>query len=185
MNGHLSQHLHRSVRIFLSPCALKSLDSTERIQPRMMCASFNGNPCTKIISCFSPTDASDETDFINKNQLSSFVQYIPKHNVLIISGDIYVKTKMINSAYTTHRIEMVNIKQIFLFKNRLACLNTKFQKSEVEIRIYIYPNNSKAQLDYIFINKKWINSTLNCERYSFFERIFSDNQNVSAKIRLI
>ena len=27
----------------------------------------------------------------------------------------------------------------------------------------------KAQIDYIFINKKWNNSTLNCEAYSSFE----------------
>ena len=29
------------------------------------------------------------------------------------------------------------------------------------------PNNAKAQLYYININKKWINSILNCEAYSF------------------
>ena len=42
-----------------SPCALKSSNS---IQP--MCASFNGNSCTKIISCCSRTNASNETDII-------------------------------------------------------------------------------------------------------------------------
>ena len=48
-------HLHRntvisSVGMLLSPHALKSVNSIERIQPRIMCATFNGNPCTTIVS---------------------------------------------------------------------------------------------------------------------------------------
>ena len=56
----------------------------------MMCASFNGNWCTTIISCYSPTNASDETDIITfYNELSFLVQHIPKHNVQFISwGDM-------------------------------------------------------------------------------------------------
>ena len=50
----------------------------------MMCASFNGNSCTTIVSCYSPTNASDETDIITFYKEHSFlVRYIPKHNVLI------------------------------------------------------------------------------------------------------
>ena len=41
------------------------------------------------------------------------------------------------------------------------------------------------QLEYIFINKKWINSAFNCEAYSFFEGVSSDHRTVSARIRLI
>ena len=40
----------------------------------------------------------------------------------------------------------------------------------------------KAQLDYIFINKKWINSTLNCEGYSSLEEVSSVTE--SSKIHL-
>ena len=39
-------------------------------------------------------------------------------------------------------------------------------------------NNSKVQIDYVFINKKWKNSTMNCEGVS------SDHRIVTAKIRL-
>ena len=35
------------------------------------------------------------------------------------------------------------------------------------------PNNSKAQLDYKFINKKWINFALNCEACFSFEWVSS------------
>ena len=54
-----------------------------------MCASFNGNFCSTIVSLYRPTNASDEMDIITfYNELSSLVQYISKHNVLIISRDI-------------------------------------------------------------------------------------------------
>ena len=51
----------------------------------MMVATFNGNPGTTIISCYSPTNASDETDLDTfYNKLSCLVRDIPKHNVQII-----------------------------------------------------------------------------------------------------
>ena len=58
----------------------------------MVCASFNGNPSTTIISCYSPTNASDETDTITfYNQLFYLVQHIPKHNVHVIHEDLNVQ----------------------------------------------------------------------------------------------
>ena len=78
--------------MLLGPRVLKSLNTIEKIQPRMLCASFNGNFCTTIISCFSPTNASDETNAITVcNQFQSLVLCIPKYNVLIIGGDINVQ----------------------------------------------------------------------------------------------
>ena len=54
-----------------------------------MAATFNGNPSTIIISCYSPTNARDKTDLIAfYNDLSSLVRNIPKHNVQIIGGDM-------------------------------------------------------------------------------------------------
>ena len=44
--------------------ALKSLNSIEKIQPRMMVATFNGNPSATIIFCYSPTNVNEETDLI-------------------------------------------------------------------------------------------------------------------------
>ena len=55
----------------------------------MMVAMFNGNPSTTIISCYSPTNVSDEMDLITfYNKLYSLVRSILKHNILIISGDM-------------------------------------------------------------------------------------------------
>ena len=55
----------------------------------MMVAMFSGNPSKTIISCYSPTNANDETDFnAFCNELSSLVHSISKHNILIIGGDM-------------------------------------------------------------------------------------------------
>ena len=54
-----------------------------------MVAIFNSNPSATIISCYSPTNVSEETDLIAfYDELSSLVRSIPKHNVLVISGDM-------------------------------------------------------------------------------------------------
>ena len=72
--------------MLLSPFAQKSL---KKIQPIIMVAMFNGNASTMTISCYSPTNVSDETDLNTfNNELSSLVHGIPKHNVLIIGGDV-------------------------------------------------------------------------------------------------
>ena len=49
---------------------------------------------------------------------------------------------------------------------------------------YTYMNNNKAQIDYVFINRKWENSAMNCEAYSSFEGVSSDHRIVTAKVRL-
>ena len=54
---------------------------------------------------------------------------------------------------------------------------------ERKLWTYTSANNTKAQIDYVLINKKW-NSTLNCEAYSSFEGVSSDHQIFTAKIRL-
>ena len=74
----LHQHLHG--RNVLCLRVLKLLSSIEKIQPRMMCPSFNGNSCTTIISYYSPTNAGGETDIITfYNEVSSLVRSIPNH----------------------------------------------------------------------------------------------------------
>ena len=101
------------VGILIGPKALKSLNSIERIQPRMMVATFNGNPRATIISCYSPINISEETELIAfYAELSSLVCNIPKHNVLVIGSDIMPKsgkTVTTNTAYTARQSGMDNI----------------------------------------------------------------------------
>ena len=75
------------VGMLLSPCTQRSHKRIEKIQLRMMVAMFNGNPGTTIISYDCPTNVSDEKDLPTfYNNLSSLVNRMLKHNILIISA---------------------------------------------------------------------------------------------------
>ena len=60
----------------------------------------------------------------------------------------------------------------------------KLSKREGKLWANTFANNTKAQIDYVFINKKWKNSSINCEVYSSFEDVSPDHRIVTAKIRL-
>ena len=88
----------------IEPQARKPLNSIEKIQPRMTLATFNGNPSATIISCYSPTNVSEDTDLIAfYNELYSLVHSIPKHNVLVIGGDMNAQIgKNVNYKFSLH-----------------------------------------------------------------------------------
>ena len=173
--------------MLIGPRALKTLNSIERIQPRMMATTFNGNPKATIISYYSPTNVSEETILVTfHKELSSLVCSIPKHNLLVIGGDMNAQIGKNRNKYSLHNTSNRNGRHLidFMIENRLTCLNTNFQKREGKLWTYTYANNSKAQIDYVFINRKWKNSAMNCEAYSSFEGVSSDHQIVTAKVRL-
>ena len=112
---------------------------------------------------------------------------IPKHHVLVIGGDTNAQIrKNGNNKYSLHNTSNRNGQHLtdFMIENRLTCLNTNYQKRERKLWTNTYANNSKAQIDYVFINKKWKNSAMNCESYFSFEGVSSDHRIVKAKIRL-
>ena len=75
--------------MLIGPRALKILNSIERIQPTMMAVTFNGNHKATIISCNSPTNVIEENEVVTfYEDLSSLVSSIPKHNQLVIGGDM-------------------------------------------------------------------------------------------------
>ena len=95
-------------------------------------ATFNGNHSTTIISCYSPTNVSEETDLITfYYELSSLVHSIPRHNVLDIGGDMNAQIgKNENTKFRKHNFLKRNGQHLtdFTQENRLTCLNIKFQK---------------------------------------------------------
>ena len=175
------------VGLLIGPRALKTLNSIEKIQPRMMVATFNGNPRATIISCYSPTNVSEENEIVTfYDELSSLVRSIPKHNMLVIGGDMNAQIgKNGNNKYSLHNTSNRNGQHLtdFMIENRLACLNTNYQKREGKLWTYTYANNTKAQIDYVLINKKWKNSALNCA-YSSFEGVSTDHRIVKIRLSL-
>ena len=68
--------------ILFSPQAYNALTSAEMRTSRIMIATFNVNPQTTIISCYSPTNISDETE-VKKfyQELISVTKQVSKHNL--------------------------------------------------------------------------------------------------------
>ena len=164
------------VGIHIGPRALKTLNCIERIQPRMLAATFNGNPRATTISCFSPTEASEETELVAfYEELSSLVLSIPKHNLLFIGGDMNAQIgKNGNNKYSLHNTSNRTTSNRFHDRKLINMSQYKLAK----LWTYTYA------IDFVFINKKWKNSEINCEAYSSFEGVSSDHRIVTAKIRL-
>ena len=156
------------VGMLIGPRVLKTLNSIARIQPRMMAATFNGNPKATIISCYNPTNVSEETELVTfYEELSSLVRSIPKHNLLVIGRDMTAQIgKNRNNKYSLHNTSNRNGQHLidFMVENRLTCLNTNFQKKEGKLWTHTYANKSKAQIDYLFINRKWKNSAISLRK---------------------
>ena len=109
----------------------------------MMVATFNGKPSATIISCYSPTNVSEETDIAFYNELSPLVRSIPKYNVLVNGGDMNVQLgKNANHKFSLHNSSNRNVERQtdFTLENRLTCLNTKFQKRTENNGLYTYAN---------------------------------------------
>ena len=120
------------VGILIAPRALKTLNSIERIQPRMLAATFNGNSRVTIISGNSPTNVSEEAELVTfYDELSPLVRSIPKQNLQVIGGHMNAqKGKNGNNKYSLHNKLKRNGQHLtdFMIENRLTCLNTIYQK---------------------------------------------------------
>ena len=175
-------------RMLFSPQAYNALISAEMITPRIMIATFNGNPQTTIISCYSLTNVSDETKVETfYEDLISVTRQVPKHNILIIAGDLNAHLGQLDGfkyAYHTQTNRNGSKLKDYINDNNLLCLNTKYQKRTGQLWIHISPNGSKAQLDYVINNRKWKNSAKNCRAFNSFVSVASDHRVVSTQIRL-
>ena len=96
-----------------------------------MVATFNGNPRATIISCYSPTNDSEEKELIAfYDELSSLVRSILKHNDFVIGSDMNAQIGINGNhkhSYTTRQTNGHDLTD-FTIENRLTCRNTNFQK---------------------------------------------------------
>ena len=174
--------------MLLSSHATKSLNSIEKISSRILVATFHGIPEPTLISCYSPTNIADEQEVVDfYDDLSSLTRSIPKHNVLIIGRDQNAQIgQSIHHIFTYHHTSNRDGEYLehFLIENGLLCINTPFQKRRGKLWTYTYPNGDIAQIDYMMINKKWIDSVQNCEAYHSLEGISTDHGMMSLRIKL-
>ena len=87
----------RGVGILLSPKSYQALNKIESINARTLIASFNGNPSTTVICCYSPTNTSDEDDVKDfYYDLTELAKAIPKHNLIAIEEILMLRLGMQN-----------------------------------------------------------------------------------------
>ena len=97
--------------------------------------------------------------------------YIYMHIYIYIY--IYILTRI--SAYPT---------RIYLYKTYVLMCAYIYIYIQMCTHTHTRANNTKVQILYVLINKKWKNSALNCEAYSSFEGVSNDHRIVTAKIWL-
>ena len=95
-----------------------------------MTINLSGNPKTTIISCYSPTNVSDEQETISfYMELNSLTRRIPKYNLIIIGGDFNAQLRQTDKySYHTTTYRNGTMLKNYLKENNLLCLNIKFQK---------------------------------------------------------
>ena len=178
----------RGVGMLLSPNAYKALNAIENITPRIIVATFNGNPAITVISCYSPTNvASKEDKDTFYAELTELTKSIPKHNVILIGGDMNArigKKDAKGSVYNRATNENGQHLLDYIQECNLKALNTAFTKRAGKLWTHTLPNGKRSQIDYIMINDKWKNSGLNCDAYNTFCTVGSDHRIVTARLRL-
>ena len=121
----------RGVGLLLSPKAHKTLNSVETINPRTLIATFNGNPAVTIISCYSPTNVSnmhDREEFYT--ELADLTKSIPKHNVLVVGGDMNGRIGASDTNFVYNKTTNDNGQLLldYMLECNLKPLNTSFKK---------------------------------------------------------
>ena len=99
----------------------------------------------------------------------------------------YTLLRIIVKPSTTYLIVTLSLSLYIYIYIYIYIFNTNYQKKqkrEGKLWTYTYANNTKAQIDYVLINKKWKNSAMNCEAYTSIEGMSIDDRIVTAKIRL-
>ena len=172
------------VGILLNPHAKLALESIETISERTMIATFNGNPKCTVIPTYSPTNITHE-DTIQEyySELTTLIHQVPKHNVLFQCGDMNAQVGSISGKYHYHRTNNRKGELLCELQHSINLINlcTKFQKRPGKKWTFMYANGTKAQLDYILINKKWKNSAIDCAAYNTFHSVSSDHKIVTIK----
>ena len=175
------------VGVLLDRQAEKSLAEVQSINERILTVHFNGNPNTTVISNYSPTEGSDDSE-AHYHKLTDVINSLPKHNVIIECGDFNAHLGEKDVPYSYH--EQTNSNGNLLLEHATECnliiTNTQRKKKKGKLWTYIsdMKKDNKTQIDYILVNKKWKNSIHNVEAYSSFCSLGGDHRLVSATVHL-
>ena len=175
------------VGFLISPKAKAALNYVSKVSSRIIVANFNSNPSLTTISCYSPTNCADVDNVeVFYEDLTEVISNTPKHNMLMIGGDFNAQLGQPDHRFSYHPQTNRNgaFLDSILTQFNLRATNTLFQKRKGKLWTITYGNGSRGQIDFILVNRKWLNSITNCEAYSSFESVNTDHRIVSANVRL-
>ena len=174
------------VGIVISRAADDAMEDVSSYNQRILVSNFAGSPATTVIVHYAPVEGSDSAEEHYHN-LADVINSVPKHNLLIVMGDFNAHIGTEDALFTYHETTNTN-GQLMLdlaAETNLVITNTRFQKKRGKLWTYISDmSGTKTQIDYILVNKKWINSVKNVEAYNTFASLGSDHRTLTARIKL-
>ena len=187
------QH-QEGVGIIMDKQTRKSLLSWEPIDARIIRARFFSTYAKiTVIQCYAPTEQAteDEKDMFYHN-LQSQIDKSPRHDIMIIMGDLNSKIGCDNSGYeycmgkeamgerNDNGQRLIDI----CLENGLVIGGSVFQHKNIHKATWTSPDNrTKNQIDHIVINQKWRRSMKDVKAIRGAD-IGSDHNLVLCKLKL-
>ena len=171
----------------------KHLRTVEKVSDRIIEAHLEGNPALSLVIGYAPTEGSDIDDKTNfHDQLQDAIENIPTHNTVVLVGDFYARVGQdshtanprVIGKFTYHDQTNENGELLSSFCERHNLRPTQFRFPHPKGRVWTqeHPSGQRAQLDYIIINAKWLNSARNWAYGSV--KLDSDHRIVSATVKI-
>ncbi|XP_056022186.1 craniofacial development protein 2-like [Ostrea edulis] len=150
----------------MSKDASKGLIGWKPINDRLITARFNTNyGKLSIIQCYTPTN--EDTDEMKEefyNTLILLIQEVPKHDVLMVMGDLNAKVGQDNTGFENimgkEAVGLINDNGERLIEmcitNNLVIGGSLFQHKNIHKTTWTSPSGRlHNQIDHIMINSKW------------------------------
>ena len=192
-SGNDKLHI-RGVALIITREKAKTLMEWEPMGDRMLRARFNSRYCKlTLVLCYAPTnDADEELKDDWYEQLQRAVSQVPKHDLLMIIGDLNAKVGSQNTNWERsmgkHGCGTMNDNGErlvdFCLDNNFVIGGTIFPHKEIHKLTWISPDGRTAnQIDHIMINSKWRRSLLDVKVRRGAD-VGSDHHLLTAKIKL-
>ena len=162
-SGRNDELHYQGTGLLMTKKARRALVDWKPVNERLMSARFRGKYTNlSIIVCYAPTnDADQNTKEIFYNQLQDTKDKCPKHDVILIIGDLNAKVGSDNKEYEKFfgrngvgdMNENGDLLTHFSASNGIIIGGTVFQHKNIHKCTWTSPNGAyKNQIDHVLIN---------------------------------
>ena len=182
----------KGVAMMINPRTANAIKGYWAISERILMVKFcSKNVDTNIIQVYAPTtDSNDEEIETFYNEIEQVIKQCKSQDNTVIQGDFNAKVGQgrYDDIAGPHGLGCRNARGDTLIEwakiNNFMISNTWFKQPERRLWTWKSPdNNTKNQIDYILVRKRFRNSLISCKTYPGAD-CNSDHNPVVAKIRL-